>query len=169
MSSSENMESDCEVTKMRASIYANIEDYNYGTAFYSVTEDQLQNYYDNEENIIIRYLVNEYGFEAFDIERLYGSAIIDDVLYICDTNGEEILVGGQSINPEDALENFTLDELSTYVIPADDSIIKRYLSEYELAEFDLDDVAYDLIDGTTTFSDVAKWADKMGLLQDILY
>lgn len=169
MSSLENMESDCEVPKMRESIYADIENYNYGTAFYAVTEDLLKQFYNDSENPIMQHLVNTYGFDAFDIDTLYGSEIIDGVLYVCDTNGSYIDVNGEEVDPESALESFTLDELSDYIIDADESIIKRYLTEHELAGFDLDDVAYDMIHNGYAFSEVAKWADKMDLLQDIIY
>ena len=143
-------------------------DFQYGTAFYAVTEDQLKDYYKDEENGVIRYLVEEYGFDVFDLEKLYGSATIDGVLYICDTDGVPIEVDGQEVDPEDALETFSIDELAYYIIDADDSIIKRYLTDHELAEFNIDEVAYSMISGVDTFSDVVRWIDELGLLNDII-
>lgn len=140
-----------------------------GTTFYTITEDQLLKHYDKAENLIVRNVVSDEGFKAFDLDSMYGSKIIDDTLYLCVTDGMEITVNGNEVDPEFALEDYSISDLSKYIKEGDDTIINRYVSEYELKDIDLNKVAIDILDGgAVTFTDVVKYAADLDLLDDII-
>lgn len=140
-----------------------------GTTFYTINESDLLKYYDKSNNPILRYVVSENGFKAFDIDDLYGSRLIGDTLYLCVTDGNDITVRGEDVFPEDALEDYDISDLSGYIEDGNDKIIGRYLTAYELKPFDLNDVAYELMKGgTATFTDILTWANELDLLDDIL-
>ena len=135
------------------------------TTFYTITESQLLKHYDSNDNGILRFVVSENGFNAFDIDRLYGSKIIGDVLYLCVTDGHDIIVNGEETYPEDALDMYDISALSAYIQEGDDKIIDRYVSEYELKPIDINDVALDLLDGgAVDFTDVVEWAKDLDLI-----
>ena len=138
---------------------------NTGTTFYKVTEDQLLKYYDKDKNPIARYIVSENGFNAFDLDLMYGSEVIGDALYYCDTDGFDIEVNGQEVAPEDALDKFGVDALTTYIKDADTDFIKRHLSSYEFKPVNLDKVAADILDdGSITFTEMVKFAYDLDLI-----
>lgn len=135
------------------------------TIFYTITESQLLKHYDNDENGIVRYVVSEEGFNAFDLDRMYGSQVIGDVLYLCVTDFQDIEVNGEKIYPEDALDMYDVSALSAYIQDGDDKIIDRYLSKYELRPIDVNSVALDILDGgATDFTDVVEWAKDLDLI-----
>lgn len=136
-----------------------------GTTFYYITEDDLLKFYDKNDNGILRFIVDRDGFDAFDLDKLYGSQLFGDILYLCVTDGNEIMVDGELVAPEEVLDIYTPEDISEYEKHANDGIIRRYLSEYEMKEVDLDDVAFDMInDGYADFTEVVKWADELDWL-----
>lgn len=132
-----------------------------GTTFYRVTPDQIRRYYSDDDNIIVKYLVRNEGLQAFDIDQIYGSALIGSDAYICVNDGEPIEVDGEEVDPEDALELFDIEDLQEYIQDADDEIIRRYLSMYELDEFDLDSVAIELLSAGYSFVAIAQAAEDL--------
>lgn len=136
-----------------------------GTVFYEVTEDQLKSYYDESvDNMISKYLVREYGFDAFDLDRMYGSAVVDDNLYICVTDGDYIEIDGYEINPEDALQEYSIEDLQAFIQPADDEIMKRYVSSYEFKTPDMDEVALELLTAGHSFYQIVEDANELDLM-----
>lgn len=127
---------------------------NVGTTFYSVTADDIiEAYGDSTLNVWIRQAFVERGLDAIDYDNnLYGSKVIDDVLYICDTDGRDIEVNGNPTDPEDALDEYVVDELSEYIEPASAEIIRRYITEYELKDPDFEGWAIDLLRDGYDFS-----------------
>lgn len=140
-----------------------------GTTFYTITESDLLKHYDESDNPILRYVVSENGFNAFNIEDLYGSKLVNDTLYLCVTDGDDITVNGEDVYPEDALEDYDTSELAGYIKEGNDDIINRYLSTYELKPINLNDVAAELMKGgAAKFTDILSWANELDLLDDIL-
>ena len=137
-----------------------------GTVFYEITESDLLKFYDKSDNGIMRFIVDRDGFDAFDLEQLYGSELFDDhLLYLCVTDGADIEINGEDVFPEEALAKYTPDDLFAYIKPGNDGIIRRYLSEYELKTYDINDVAFDMIhDGYPDFTEIVKWAEELGWL-----
>ncbi len=107
---------------------------NSGTTFYSASADDIiEAYGDVTLNVWVRKAFIERGLDAIDYDsNLFGSKVIDDVLYICVTDGQDIEVDGELVNPEEALEIYTPDELSKYIRPATKEVIRRYITEYEI-------------------------------------
>lgn len=120
---------------------------NVGTTYYRATLDNvIQTLTRNDANLFLLYLIEEYGFDALDFKKhMFGSAVVEenneDVLYICVTDGYEIEVDGEMIDPEEALENYAPIYLENHIQDADDDIIMRNITPYELVDFDEDAVA----------------------------
>jgi len=133
---------------------------NGGTTFYEISENALKSVYDEDSNTVLRYLVTVYGFDAFDVDKMWGSSLEGDTLYLCVTDGVDISVGDEYVDPESAIEEFGVDRLSSYVEQGTPDIIKRYISGYELRPIDIDEVGAGMIsDGfslTTTLQDMYK-------------
>lgn len=125
-----------------------------GTTFYSATVDNIINAYgDVTLNAWIRQAFIERGLDAIDYDNnLYGSAVIDDVLYICVTDGYDIEVNGEGVNPEEALSEYTPKELSDYIEPATAEIIRRNITEYELITPDFESWAINMLRDGYAFS-----------------
>lgn len=127
---------------------------NPGTTFYSATVDDIIDAYgDVTLNAWIRQAFVDRGLDAIDYDHnLYGSAIIDDVLYICVTDGYDIEVNGEEVDPEEALSEYTPEDLSDYIKPATAEIIRRNITEYELITPDFESWAIDLLRDGYSFS-----------------
>lgn len=131
-----------------------------GTTYYKTNlGDILNAFMSDEHNVWIYAILDKYGYDALDIENnLFGSAIIGDDLYICKTDGEYILVDGEYIDPENAIDYAGVDAISDYIEDATDDIIFRYISEYELATdiLDIEELAMDLIESGESFERIAN-------------
>ena len=123
------------------------------TVFYAIKlQDALDYFSKSGKNCWIWAALYNNGFDNIDTEgKLIGSVDIDDVLYICDTDGEDIEVNGESVNPEEALNEFTPDELSEYVVEATDRDIRRFITEDAIVDVDYNKLAYDLLDNGYDF------------------
>ena len=120
-----------------------------GTAFYEITEKDLEDTWDKEDNIVMKYLVRTYGFEAFDLDDIgiYGGRLEGDVFLLCDSDGHDIDVDGEEVDPMFALEDYDLEALAPYIKEPDDEIIRRYFSPYSLQSdtIDVNEVALELL------------------------
>ncbi len=144
-----------------------------GTVFYKITEEELVNFYDTyEDNDVFRYLVQVYGFQTFDIDKLYGSYLDSNAntLYLCVTDGEDIQVGVDSdVYPEDAFYEYSEEELQSYIQPATDEIIKRYLSPYEISlPVSINQIALDMLEEDYSFVSIVQGMKDLDLLDDII-
>lgn len=139
------------------------------TVFYEITLDQLLDYYESDSNFVVTAIINQYEFDAFDLSLMYGSAVIEDALYVCVTDGEDIVIDGYKADPEDALEEYDLDELEAFIEPATDEIIKRYASPYEfnLSKIDVDEIAAELLQSGYPLVDIIKNMQAIDLLENI--
>lgn len=136
-----------------------------GTTFYQASEEDIERYYHNSDNCIIEYLIHSQGLEAFDLDSMYGSAIIDDMLYVCVTDGDYIAVGDDlEVNPEEALETYDLEDLQSYIRPITNAIIRRYVSQYEMEFPDIDDLALEMLEKDYSFTQIVKAAIELELI-----
>lgn len=112
-----------------------------GTTWYRVTSEQFRNFIDDrEENVFVKYTANTNGLESLNISQMFGSAIYDDELFICVTDGQPIVVGADAnVNPETAFENYTPEELEAYIEDAKDSELTKYITYREFKQELLDD------------------------------
>lgn len=133
-----------------------------GTVWYEAEFEQVRDVL-KEENLILygAFLTN--GFDCIsniDI-NLPGSYVQGDYLYICESDGELINVNGDQVDPEYAMEEYEPEMLSAYIVPADDKIIKQKLTEYEITNYDIDEVAYELFDEGYTFTTILADYEKI--------
>ena len=113
-------------------------------------------------NVWLLQRLESVGWEAIDLKNaLFGSDVIDDVLYICCTDGKDIQVGDSLVDPEMALRGYSPEELRSYIVDADDKIVKRYVTEFALAEFDIDESAEQLLKEGKSFIDLMEAAQNL--------
>ena len=138
----------------------------YGTKFYRTTIDEtIDALKQSNSNIWVIYMLESEGWNAIDFDNnLFGSKVIDDELFICETDGQDIQVNGHFIDPEKALEEYDVSELSAYIQPADKDKIAKSITGYEVKISDVDKVAIELLDNGYSFTDVVKDAEELELL-----
>ena len=118
-----------------------------GTVFYKVTPELLNEYMDEPDlNLYVKQELIDRGFAAIDIKKLYGSAEIDGDLYICVTDYNDIEVDGNLVDPEEALEEYSVDQLQQYIQPATLDILHSNITEYEVDFEDLVDSTIGLLE-----------------------
>ena len=105
-----------------------------GTTFYRVTLDEVIDHFsDKSENVFILKSFEELGWDALDFHKhLYDSFICEDDLYICVTDGKQIRYNDKFISVDKLPKDIDLDELSKYIANANDPIIHRYITPYEI-------------------------------------
>ena len=108
-----------------------------GTTWYRVTGDQFRKFIDEkEDNLFVKYTANTNGVECLNPSQMFGTAIYDDELYICVTDGQPIVVGDDvDVDPETAFKKYTPEDLEAYIEDADDQILIKYIT---YREFNLD-------------------------------
>lgn len=124
------------------------------TIFYRVTIDQAKEAIeDSDLNIFLKAAFDYYEWQCLDIEHgLHGSEVNNNILYLCDTNGDDILVDGREVDPISALDYYDIDELANYVKDATPNIIVDFLNEDTITEFDVDVIGTKLIEDGTPFT-----------------
>lgn len=139
------------------------------TVFYKVEEDQMINAFKNsrDTNVFLIYMIASHGFECLDLSKMFGSGIADDGnLYICKTDGQLIHVNGKEVDPEDALKDCTIEELSAYIQDADDETILWYITPDEIiVDKDIDNVAKEMLEAGYHFDELVAdcreiWPDN---------
>lgn len=134
---------------------------NSGTTFYKVSlPDLIDMLRKLDANIIMIGALEMDGWSCIDFEKnLFGSAVIDDDLYLCKTNGKDIIVNGEEVDPEYALEEYTLEELSDYIADATPEDIRLEITPYEVTNFDIEDVALDQLQAGVSFRTLVHAAE----------
>lgn len=129
-----------------------------GTIFYRIPLQDVIKYYDNpKRNIWVWKSFVEEGWNCINFDNsLFGSAVDGSDLYLCVTDGMEIDVDGNAVDPEQALEEYDLDELSDYILPGNDGIIRRYITDSEIKTPKFDKWASDLIDDGYDFTSLVE-------------
>lgn len=118
--------------------------------FRMITPDAfIDAFTDSSNNVWLAAYVEDKVFDVLDLERnLFGTKIIDGILYYCEKYMDEIEVNGKTIDAEDALDEYSVEELSPYIdvetpMSADD--ILSTFTYYEMYPIDWDEYAEDLI------------------------
>ena len=127
-----------------------------GTTWYPVTLKQFKDFAeDNIENVFLKYAVTYDGFDALDLDLMYGTRIVDDVLYICSSDGKDIRVGNEEVDPEFALDTYTPDELSVYMEDVNDKVLESHTTvndfDKDLLKENLDNAAIEALQGGSDF------------------
>lgn len=138
----------------------------FGTTYYRATEKQIKDAFHNDKdaNIWVTALIDRDGLDALDFhDSLFGSKVIGDTLYICKTDGSDISVDGENVDPETALDDYSEDELSDYIEDADDKTIIKSITEYELNFKDVEQLAIELLTQNYAFSELYDAANEIDL------
>ena len=132
--------------------------------YYRVTLDDIESVMQDstDANIWSLKSFQEIGWDAIDFEHnLFGSQVIDDVLYICNTDGRDIDVRGEKVDPETALDDYKLSDLYTYIEDADEEIILKYNTPYEIKTPKFNNWASELLKDGYTFTDIVNDAQEI--------
>lgn len=137
-----------------------------GTTYYKASIDELIDALKTSDgNIWVINMLEYKGWDAIDFDNnLFGSKVIGDDLYLCETDGQDIQINGQLVDPEKALDEYDVSELSAYIKPADSKKLTNSITGYEVKITDVDDTAIDLLKVGNSFIDVVKDAEELGLL-----
>ena len=134
------------------------------TTFYSVNlQDAIDAMTKTHENVWLIESLKMLGWDAINFKvALFGSDVIEDVLYICETDGADIIINNKPTDPELALTNYSIEDLQEYIQPATDDIILRYITTYEIKLPDFDKWAPEMLTSTTgkryTFTELVEGA-----------
>lgn len=118
--------------------------------FLMITPDAfIDAFKESSNNVWLAAYIEDQVFDVLDLERnLFGSKVIDGILYYCEHNLDEIEINGEAIDAEDALDNYSVEELSSYIDvenPMSADEILSTFTYYEMYPIDWDDYAEDLI------------------------
>ena len=123
-----------------------------------------------DDNIILINRLSEDGWNALDLKtNFYGSTVEGDDFYLCDTDGKDIEIQGELIDPESVIDEMGLDAIQPYVAEATPEIVHRNISTYELGPVDMDDVAYKLLEEGYSFQKIVDAAEDASLLRNEYY
>ena len=107
------------------------------------------------ENVFLKYTALYDGFDALDLDLMYGTRVIDDTLYICSSDGKAIQVGNEEVDPEFALDNYTPDELHAYMEDVTDKILVSHTTandfDKDLLKENLNDAAIEALQDFVDF------------------
>lgn len=133
-----------------------------GTTYYTTDVNQILDFLKDEDSNI--WLIGAFeldGLDALNLENnLFGSKIIGDILYICVTDGSDININGNMVDPESALDDYDVEELSAYIRPADDEVLRRWITTSEIYEPDMDKIAPILMGEGYYFIDLMEAAKE---------
>lgn len=129
-----------KIKKKGMSIIAAVQDpIEPGTRFYVITDKDLRRAWAEKENpnCWFKWAINRYGLDAFDFKRKrHQSRYAHGTAIIYETDNKPItLTNGKEVSPEDALKNYTSADWEAYLEYADNEVIRRLLSPYELKKF----------------------------------
>ena len=113
-----------------------------GTTFYIVTKDQIENNISPKNNIWIKYRLRDYPLEeSLNLDYLDGS------------------------NPEEALFQYSLEDLATYISEDTPNSVLKTFTENEISwkDIDISEFAKELLE-TDSLEDVARDAESIGLI-----
>lgn len=118
--------------------------------FRMITPDAfIDAFVESSNNIWLAAYVKDKVFDVLDLERnLFGSKIIDGILYYCEKNMDKIEIDGKTIDAEDALDEYSIEDLSMYIDvenPMSPDDILSTFTYYEMYPIDWDEYAKDLI------------------------
>lgn len=137
-----------------------------GTIFYKAEFQTVKDVL-SKVNVWIDYALRGEGFDAIDFKRgMFGSAVIDNILYICQTDGQELNINGTLVDPEEALEKCNIEDLADYIEDATDDIIKSNITEYEIQFNNITALALDMLNDGYEFKEIYEAAEEIGLFEN---
>lgn len=132
-----------------------------GTSWYPVSRAQFTDFAeDNITNTFLKYTAIYDGFDALDLDLMYGTKIVDDTLYICSSDGKDIRVGDEEVDPEIALDEYTPDELFAYMEDVTDQVLESHTTvndfNKDLLKANLNNAAIEALQDGIDFSELIE-------------
>lgn len=116
-----------------------------GTTFYPISAERLLKALDRSKKKLNKFFVDILRYtdlSALNLDSFYGSQIdeVNNIFYLCVTDGKPIEVNGEEVDPAEALDKYSIEDLSQYTKQPDDDIILKNISVYDLNQdvFDSD-------------------------------
>ena len=137
-----------------------------GSIWYKITREDLLNNMLWKDNVWISERLKYYPLDdSINIEDLDGSYATEDTLYFLVTDYSPIIIDGEEIEPEEALEEYSLKDIENYINdnPPKDIIQRITDSDISWAGIDIDTCAKDLLD-IESFSKVVEDAQDIDLI-----
>lgn len=133
-----------------------------GTTFYKTNVEQILDVLkDNDANVWLIAAFQNEGLNALDLEHhLFGSYEDGENLYICVTDGHEINVNDEEVDPELAMENYSVEQLSAYIKDATPEVILERITEFEIKPPYFDGWAAELLEDGHTFVELMEAAEE---------
>lgn len=141
-----------------------------GTTWYKASYDEiLDALQDSSVNPWVLIYFNTDNFNAINFKHnLWGSFVEGDDLYICVTDGYDIEINGEMVDPESAAEIYGLDELTEYIESATPEFIRSKITEDELDPIPFNKLINNALDSGWSFTELIKYAIDAGLDVDEL-
>lgn len=140
----------------------NIE-FNVDTVFYKTTVNDVKKYL-KKENIWLKMVFDLYEWNCININDMLGSKIIDNVLYICESDFAVFEIDGEDVDPVSMLSDFDIDEIQDFIEPVTTDILKQRLTHYEFKIKDINEIAFDLIVSGYDFKEIVEAAYDIEVL-----
>lgn len=134
---------------------------NIGTTYYEIDLDFAITELRKHGNLFTYMQIKQLGFECIDLSKnLFGSEIIDDKLYICVTDGKDIIVDNYPINPIDASKFYNIDELYDYVETGSSKVVIQYITPYEVPVDNFEESTIELLSEGFSLDQIVKDYEK---------
>ena len=137
------------------------------TIIYKVElDDLIKILKENKENIISIWELEAAGLEAINLEKgLWGSGIMKDTLYLMKTDGKDILIDGQLLNPEEVFDlieagDYDISVLDPYIQDTDEKYVRIAISPDVMNPPDFEEAAADLLQSGNTLLDIVEAAEE---------
>lgn len=117
-----------------------------GTTFYEMNLYDAIDAIKEHGNIWVAKALAEFGWNCVNLQDdLCGSRAIGDTLYVCVTDGNEISINGELVDPETVLEDYELSDIEHLIEPADGDDIVHYITEWDIDTPNFNKLAPELI------------------------
>lgn len=135
----------------------------YGTVYYKADLSDVKKIVDENSSLFVVYSIYEHGFDDIQIDQMPGSYIDKDTIYICVTDGKDLNINGEEVDPENAIEEVGLESVSAFIQDAPAEIVTQELDSYVFDLDNLEDCASWLLDnGYSLGAIVEAYNDYVG-------
>ena len=142
-----------------------------GTTFYAIPAERLLKAFDRSRKKLNKFFVDIIRYtdlEALNPNSFYGSHIdtVNNVFYLCVSDGKPIKVNGEEIDPDEALDKYTIEDLAEYTEQPSDDLILQHVTMYELNPevFDsdtIDTIVQENLEKGVHFKEIVKDYDEL--------
>lgn len=141
-----------------------------GTRFYKIPKSDLIDYaWKSDGNVWIDSLLKDHFDDNILEDVMFlGSRVIDGSLYYCVSDLLPIEVDGEYVDPENALDDYSLKDLSGYIVdPAPRSVIEKVdFDDLSFSGVDLEAMAIAILEDGESLYKLFEDADALSLVSE---